>query len=56
MALRDPREVERAVDELRAQIQNTMSDETRADQDRRDAVMRMTGEISALEVQARELR
>jgi HK97 family phage major capsid protein len=56
MALRDPREVERAVDELRVQIQNTMSDDTRPDQDRRDAVMRMTGEIAALEVQARELR
>lgn len=56
MALRDPREVERVVDELRTQIQNKMSDETVAEQDRRDAVMRMTGEISALEVQARELR
>lgn len=56
MALRDPREVERAVDELRAQIQNTLSDTTAPDQDRRDAVMRMTGEVSALEVQARELR
>lgn len=56
MALRDPREVERAVDELRTRIQNTLSDTTIADQDRRDAVMRMTGEVNALEVQARELR
>lgn len=56
MSLRDPREVERAVDELRASIQNTMADETRPEQDRRDAVMRMTGEVAALEVQARELR
>lgn len=56
MALRDPREVERAVDELRAQIKNTMTDSTIPEQDRRDAVMRMTGEVSALEVTARELR
>lgn len=56
MALRDPREVERAVDELRAKIQNTMSDTAAPEQDRRDAVMRMTGEVAALEVQARELR
>lgn len=56
MALRDPREVERAVDEMRAKIQNTMADNSLPEQDRRDAVMRMTGEISALEVQARELR
>lgn len=56
MALRDPREVERAVDELRAQMQSTMADDSRPEQDRRDAVMRMTGEISALEIQARELR
>lgn len=56
MALRDPREVERAVDELRTQIQNTLSDDTRPEQDRRDAVMRMTGEVAALEMQARELR
>jgi HK97 family phage major capsid protein len=56
MALRDPREVERAVDELRVQMQSVMADDTRPEQDRRDAVMRMTGEVSALEVQARELR
>lgn len=56
MTLRDPREVERAVDELRASIQNTLSDSAMPEQDRRDAVMRMTGEVSALEVQARELR
>jgi len=56
MALPDPREVERAVDEIRAKIQNTLSDETLPEQDRRDAVMRMTGEVSALEAQARELR
>lgn len=56
MALRDPREVERAVDELRAAIKNTMNDTTMPEQDRRDAVMRMTGEVNALEVQARELR
>lgn len=56
MALRDPREVERAVDEIRATIQNTLADDTMPEQDRRDAVMRMTGEVNALEVQARELR
>lgn len=56
MALRDPREVERAVDEIRASIKNTMGDDTIPEQDRRDAVMRMTGEVNALEVQARELR
>lgn len=56
MALRDPREVERAVDELRSKIQNTLSDESIPEQDRRDAVMRMTGEVAAMEVQARELR
>lgn len=56
MALRDPREIERAVDDLRVQMKNVMSDETRNEQDRRDAVMRMTGEVTALEIQARELR
>lgn len=56
MALSDPREVERRVDELRAQMQSTLADTEKPEQDRRDAVMRMTGEIAALEVQARELR
>lgn len=56
MALRDPREVESAVTELRAKIEATLADNTIPEQDRRDAVMRMTGEVSALEVQARELR
>lgn len=56
MALSDPREVERRVDELRAQMQATLADTDKPEQDRRDAVMRMTGEITALEVQARELR
>lgn len=56
MALSDPREVERRVDELRAQMQSTLADTEKPDQDRRDAVMRMTGEIQALEAQARELR
>lgn len=56
MALRDPREVESAVSELRAKIESTLADSTMPEQDRRDAVMRMTGEVSALEVQARELR
>lgn len=56
MALRDPREVERAVDDLRAKMSVTLADESIPEQDRRDAVMRMTGEVSALEVQARELR
>lgn len=56
MALRDPRDVERAVDDLRAQMSTIMNDEARPEQDRRDAVMRMTGEMAALEVQARELR
>jgi len=56
MTLRDPREVERAVDDLRARMQATLADTETPEQDRRDAVMRMTGEISALEVQARELR
>jgi HK97 family phage major capsid protein len=56
--LRDPREVERAVDDLRTQMQAilAMSDEQMPQQDRRDAVMRMTGEIGSLEAQARELR
>lgn len=56
MSLRDPREVERAVDDLRARMQSTLADNETPEQDRRDAVMRMTGEIAALEVQARELR
>lgn len=56
MTLRDPREVERAVDELRTKMQAVMSDTDRPAEDRRDEVMRMTGEIAALEVQARELR
>lgn len=56
MALRDPREVERAIDDLRAQMQATISNDETPEQDRRDAVMRMTGEVAALEVQARELR
>lgn len=56
MALRDPREVERAVDEMRASIKNTLADESIPAEDRRDIVNRMTGEINALEVQARELR
>lgn len=56
MALSDPREVERRIDELRAQMQSTLEDNTKPEQDRRDAVMRMTGEISALEPLARELR
>lgn len=56
MALRDPREVESAVSDLRAKIEATLSDHSMPEQDRRDAVMRMTGEVSALEVQARELR
>lgn len=56
MALRDPREIERAVDDIRASMKATMADDTITEQDRRDAVMRMTGEVSALELQARELR
>ena len=56
MSLRDPREIERSIDQLRAEIQNTLSDDTKPEQDRRDAVMRMTGEIAAYEIQARELR
>lgn len=56
MALRDPREVESAVTELRSKIEATLADDSIPEQDRRDAVMRMTGEVSALEVQARELR
>lgn len=56
MALRDPREVERAVDDLRNKMQATLADENLPEQDRRDAVMRMTGEVAALEIQARELR
>lgn len=56
MALRDPREVERAVDDLRAKMSATLADQSIPEQDRRDIVMRMTGEVSALEVQARELR
>lgn len=54
--LPDPREVERAIDELRAKMQSTLSDDTMPEQDRRDNVMRMTGEVSALEAQARQLR
>lgn len=56
MSLRDPREVERQIDELRAAQKAVLDDTTIPEQDRRDRFMSMSGEIQALEVQARELR
>lgn len=54
--LSDPRDIERAIDELRAHQQAVLADDSRPEQDRRDAVMKAAGEINALEKQARELR
>ncbi|MDE2100143.1 MAG: phage major capsid protein [Patescibacteria group bacterium] len=53
---RDPREVERAVDDLRTRISATLADETLPAEDRRDVVNRLTGEVNALEPLARDLR
>lgn len=59
MTLTDPRVLERKVDELRTEQNRILSlpaDDPTPPQDRRDTVMRLAGEISALESQAREYR
>lgn len=54
----DPRELERQVDEARNEIQRVqgLSDDEMPAGDRRDRIMNLTGQIAALEPQARELR
>lgn len=56
--LPDPREIERRIDEIRAAMQRVLglSDEEMPAVDRRDTIMRLTGEVSQLEIKARELR
>lgn len=56
--LPDYREIEKNVDDIRAEMARVMSlaDEEMPASDRRDRVMTLTGEVTQLEVKARELR
>lgn len=54
--LRDPRDVERQIDDIRNMMTDVLNDASQPESDRRDKFMRMSGEVEALEVQARELR
>ena len=56
--MRDPREIEREIDNLRAEQARilAMPVDQMPPQDGRDQVMRITGQIGVLEVQAREAR
>ncbi len=58
MTLRDPRDVEREIDQVRAEIERVLglSDADMPAEDRRDSVMRATGRVTELERVARELR
>lgn len=56
MANPDFREIERQVDAHRAEIKATLDDQTIPDADKRDKVMRLTGQVEALEPVARQLR
>ncbi|MDP1877983.1 MAG: phage major capsid protein [Actinomycetota bacterium] len=56
--MRDPREIERVIDETRAEMQRVLAltDSEMPPQDRRDTVMRMTGAVTELEREARQAR